>query len=137
MEASTIIKNSGLRLTSSRKKIISILIKSQTALSEVDLEKRLASVCDRTTIYRTLHTLLENGIVHKLIDTDGSGKYVLNRGDATSAEHIHFKCNECGAVKCLEDSLDQYLNLPQGYQKLYTNFVVVGVCAPCHAYKKE
>ncbi len=73
MEASTIIKNSGLRLTSSRKKIINILIKSQTALSEVDLEKRLSSVCDRTTIYRTLNTLLENGIVHKLVDTDGSG----------------------------------------------------------------
>lgn len=133
MDASNIIKNCGLRLTFSRKKIINILIESQSALSEVDLEKQLASICDRTTIYRTLHTLLENGVVHKLVDTDGSNKYVLNKTSAHSNDdHIHFKCNECGTVECLENFPDQHLHLPEGYKKLYTNFVVVGVCEHCN-----
>lgn len=133
MDASSIIKNYGLRLTSSRKKIIHILMESQTALSEVDLEKQLTSICDRTTIYRTLNTLLENGIVHKLVDTDGSNKYVLNKNNAqTNDDHIHFKCSECGNVECLENIPDQHLQLPEGYKKLYTNFVVVGVCDHCN-----
>lgn len=133
MDAAHIIKNCGLRLTSSRKKIINILIESQTALSEVDLEKQLASLCDRTTIYRTLNTLLENGLVHKLVDTDGSSKYVLNKNTAQpNDDHIHFKCNECGTVECLENFPDQHLHLPDGYKKLYTNFVVVGVCDHCN-----
>lgn len=133
MDASNIIKNCGLRLTSSRKKIINILIESQSALSEVDLEKQLASICDRTTIYRTLNTLLENGLVHKLVDTDGSNKYVLNKNSAQpNDDHIHFKCNECGTVECLENFPEQHLHLPNGYKKLYTNFVVVGVCDHCN-----
>lgn len=136
MDALHIIKNSGLRLTSSRQKIITILIKSQTALSEIDLEKQLTS-CDRTTIYRTLNTLLENGIVHKLIDTDGSNKYVLNRSwESSHPDHIHFKCNECGIVECLENLSDQQLKLPEGYKKLYINFVVVGVCDHCNESEK-
>lgn len=138
MDALNIIKNSGLRSTPGRKKIISILIESQTALSEVDLEKQLASFCDRTTIYRTLNTLLEHGIVHKLIDTDGSNKYVLNKpADPSSPDHIHFKCHECGTVECLENFPDQHLHLPEGYKKLYTNFVVVGVCDHCNESENQ
>lgn len=133
MDALRIIKKSGLRSTPGRKKIINILLTSQTALSEVDLEKQLASLCDRTTIYRTLNTLLENGIVHKLVDTDGSNKYVLNKSTGSSnTDHIHFKCQECGTVECLENFPEQHLHLPEGYKKLYTNFVVVGVCYHCN-----
>lgn len=132
-DAITIIRNSGLRVTPHRKNIINIFIKSQHALSESDLEKQLATLCDRTTIYRTLHTLSENDILHKLIDTDGSTKYVLNREtNQPHDEHIHFKCNECGTVECLENLSDQHLVLPEGYKKLYTNFVVVGVCDHCN-----
>ncbi len=136
-DALTIIRNSGLRITPSRKKIINIFLKSQHALSEGDLEKQLAADCDRTTIYRTLHTLSEHDILHKLIDTDGSTKYVLNREtNQPHDEHIHFKCNECGTVECLEHVPDQHLILPEGYKKLYTNFVVVGVCDHCNDSEK-
>lgn len=133
MDITEILKQAGLRITSSRKKIIEILMNSQGALSEIDLEKRLAAHCDRTTIYRTLHTLLEKGLVHRLVDMDGVNKYVLNTDeDQLDEEHAHFKCNHCGTIFCLPESPAQQIDLPKGYSKLDTNFLVIGVCNDCN-----
>lgn len=133
METTKILKKAGLRITSSRKKIIDILMQSQGALSEIDLEKKLADDCDRTTIYRTLHTLLEKDLVHRLIDMDGVSKYVLNTEPEESlSEHAHFKCNHCGTIYCLPESPTQQVRLPEGYSKLNTNFLVIGVCQDCN-----
>lgn len=132
-DTTEILKQAGLRITSSRKKIIEILKNSQGALSEIDLEKRLSTHCDRTTIYRTLHTLLEKGLVHRLIDMDGVNKYVLNTEEGQlNEEHAHFKCNNCGTIFCLPESPAKMIELPKGYSKLDTNFLVIGVCQDCN-----
>lgn len=137
METQEILKKAGLRVTSSRKKIIEILSQSQGALSEVDLEKKMADDCDRTTIYRTLHTLLEKSLVHHLVDMDGVNKYVLNTQDVKpDQEHAHFKCNDCGMVFCLPESPKQQITLPEGYRQLDTNFLVIGVCQDCNSTVK-
>jgi len=134
MEITDILKKAGLRVTSSRKKIIEILLHSQGALSEIDLEKKLATHCDRTTIYRTLHTLLENDLVHRLVDMDGVNKYVLNTKESDLAEeHAHFKCNHCGTIYCLPESPAKQIDLPEGYSKMDTNFLVIGVCHDCNS----
>jgi Fur family ferric uptake transcriptional regulator len=134
MNTVEILKEAGLRITSSRKKIIEILMNSQSALSEIDLEKQLSADCDRTTIYRTLNTLLENHLVHRLVDLDGVNKYVLNtRQEEESHEHAHFKCNHCGTIHCLPEAPTQQISLPEGYSKLDTNFLVIGVCQDCNS----
>lgn len=135
MNTTKILKQAGLRVTSSRKKIIEILMHSQGALSEIDLEKQLSAHCDRTTIYRTLHTLLEKELVHRLVDMDGVNKYVLNTEEkALAEEHAHFKCNHCGTIYCLPESPAQQIDLPEGYSKLDTNFLVIGVCQDCNSF---
>lgn len=134
METTEILKKAGLRVTASRRKIIEILIESQGALSEIDLEKQLAADCDRTTIYRTLNTLLEKEMVHRLVDMDGVNKYALNTAtDKETAEHAHFKCNHCGIISCLPVSPSQQISLPKGYSKLESNFLVIGVCQDCNS----
>jgi Fur family ferric uptake transcriptional regulator len=137
MNVVTILKQAGLRNTASRRKIIELLFQADTALSEVDLEKSLARDCDRTTIYRTLHTLLDKQLVHRLVDMDGVSRYVLNgQKKNTRTDHAHFKCNACGTISCLPESPAREISLPEGYYVQDTNFLVIGVCNDCNSSKK-
>ncbi|MFP4089703.1 MAG: Fur family transcriptional regulator [Cyclobacteriaceae bacterium] len=137
MKTSEILREAGLRNTSSRRIIIELLLNADTALSEVDLEKILASECDRTTIYRTLNTLLENKLVHRLVDMDGVSRYVLNnQQQAVVSDHVHFKCNACGTISCLPENPSHEIRLPEGYHMLDTNFLVIGVCNDCNSSDK-
>ena len=132
MNASEILKTHQLRVTSHRLKILQMLAKSQCALSEHDLEVELVDNCDRTTIYRTLNTFFDEQIVHKLVDIDGTTRYIYNEKKYHLPEHVHFKCNECGVISCLESVSVEHLSLPKGYTKTAANFLVVGICNDCN-----
>jgi Fe2+ or Zn2+ uptake regulation protein len=47
----------------------------------------------RTTIYNTLHTLTEAGLVRLLNIEDNETRY-----DIMTEDHGHFKCEKCGAI---------------------------------------
>ncbi len=81
----------------------------------------------RTTIYNTLDTLCENGLVQRLDMDEGSVRY-----DATMNEHSHFLCKKCGTVYDLEisaASLSQ--NMPKGFELQDSKLYAFGVCAKC------
>jgi Fur family ferric uptake transcriptional regulator len=109
-----------------------MLAASQCALSEHDLEVELDDNCDRTTIYRTLNTFFDEQIVHKLVDIDGTTRYIYNEKKYALPEHVHFKCNDCGMISCLESLSVEHLHLPTGYTKTAANFLVVGTCNDCN-----
>lgn len=132
MKVSEILKKHQLRITANRLKILQLLAESQCALSEHDLEIELFDNCDRTTIYRTLNTFFDEHIVHKLVDIDGTTRYIYNEKKYHSPEHVHFKCNECGVISCLENVSIEQVRLPEGYTKTAANFLVVGVCNGCN-----
>ena len=73
-QSDLILKNSGLSVTSSRKKILEVFLSADTALEHQDIEK-IATQYDRVTIYRTLQTFLDKGIIHPIPTTDNSIKY--------------------------------------------------------------
>ncbi len=132
MNPSEILKTHQLRITANRIKILRMLAESRCALSEHDLEVELDDNCDRTTIYRTLNTFFDERIVHKLVDIDGTTRYIYNEKKHGRPEHAHFKCNDCGTISCLENLSAEQLPLPKGYTKTTTNFLVVGVCNHCN-----
>ena len=75
METTDILKHYGLSITESRKQILELFHASKGALAHADIEKRSSASFDRVTIYRTLQTFVEKGIIHTqffaLVDKDG------------------------------------------------------------------
>ena len=134
--SSNILASHKLRITVSRKAIIDTLLENKSALSEVDFEKILKETCDRTTIYRTLKSFLEKGVVHKVLDENSIVKYALCKDDCTEIahnhEHVHFKCHQCGLTLCLDDIPIQTITLPKGYQKTEASFLIQGTCEKCN-----
>ena len=115
-----ILKDFQLRLTSSRTDILRLFLDHGYALSYSDIEREVAKTHDRVTVYRTLKTFLDKGVVHKVLDTEGSLKYALCKENCTSAkhhhEHVHFKCTCCGQTNCLEDMKHSGSTITPGFR---------------------
>lgn len=122
-----------LRVTNCRKAVVELLQKATHAIGQPDLEKRLPQF-DRVTLYRTLDTFEQKGIIHALRDIPGTAMYALCE-DCTEHHHydnhIHFECEVCHAVSCLDQVFVPNINLPKGYTLKTVRFLVSGVCNRC------
>ncbi len=128
MTAESLLLKYSLNKTTGRLKILNVFLESHVALSEKEIQGKLIDVCDRATIYRTIKAFTESGIIHPIAAEGTLTKYVLKKNPA---EHLHFKCTDCGEITCLtEIQLKDYV-LPDGFIKKDTNFVVIGTCENC------
>lgn len=124
-----------LRHTSCREDILEILQNRASALSHGDLENGLKDRYDRVTIYRTLKTFVDKGIIHKVLDEDGL-RYALCKDACQDHnhhhDHVHFKCQMCGKTTCLEDIHVPSLALPAGFKSKEVNLLIQGTCSICN-----
>lgn len=134
-KSSHILKDFNLRETDCRNEILEAFIDKTFALSHADIESQISEAFDRVTVYRTLKTFVEKGIIHKVLDDSGSIKYALCNDHCSSNQHhhdhVHFKCISCGQTCCIEDIEVPKINLPKGYIPLETNLLIQGTCSKC------
>ncbi|MBK6827028.1 MAG: transcriptional repressor [Chitinophagaceae bacterium] len=129
------LKRHNLSVTESRKRILQIFLEEKGALAHGDIEKRAGEKFDRVTIYRTLQTFLEKGIIHSIPTADNAIRYALCKDQCSSGHHhdhhIHFICNNCQRTYCLDDVVTPEIKMPKGYQASHVEVVVEGVCKDC------
>ena len=132
-----LLKDHNLRSTSSRSEILRLFETSSHALSYSDIEKEVSASFDRVTVYRTLRTFLDRGVIHKVLDDGGALKYALCNEHCRVAEHhhdhVHFKCTICGETLCLDDVEIPSIKLPKGYKAKEVNLLIQGTCPICLA----
>jgi Fur family transcriptional regulator, ferric uptake regulator len=135
IDSKNILKKYNLRHTDMRENILWSFLSKTAALSHNDLENILTDGSDRVTIYRTLKTFVDKGILHKILDDQGGTKYALCNHkcdtEGHNHDHVHFKCNNCGDTTCLENVLIPQIELPKGYKRQEINMLVQGVCSRC------
>ena len=135
-QAIPILRNHKLRRTDCRVAVLKYFLAYTHAITHSELEKVLTSF-DRVTLYRTLSTFLEKGLIHKVLDAGGITKYALCSEKCAmhqhSDQHVHFNCVKCGLTECLDHVAIPTIQLPTGYQSLESNFLVQGVCKSCNA----
>ena len=130
-----LLRRNSLSITESRKKILSLFLQSADALAHGDIEKKAGEKFDRVTIYRTLQTFVEKGIIHTIPTAENSVLYALCK-DCTEGhhhdDHVHFVCANCNSTICLDDVVSPKLNLPQGYTAQNVQVVINGICKSCN-----
>src|SRR6188768_2909684 len=131
-----ILKKNQLSVTGSRKKILELFLQSEGALAHADIEKRTGEKFDRVTVYRTLHSFLDKGIIHSIPTADNSIRYALCKDDCSEGHHhdnhIHFLCKNCGITTCLDDVHIPAVELPKGFKAQQIEMVVSGKCKDCN-----
>jgi Fur family transcriptional regulator, ferric uptake regulator len=134
-EIKDILKRNNLSVTGSREKILSLFLNQPGALAHGDIEKRAGEKFDRVTVYRTLQTFVEKGIIHTIPSADNAIRYALCKDQCSEGHHhdhhIHFVCTNCGNTYCLDDVVTPEVKLPKGYVSSHIEVVVEGVCKNC------
>ncbi len=130
-----ILKKNNLSITDSRKKILDLFLKNNGALAHADIEKNTGEIFDRVTVYRTLQTFVEKGIIHNIPTTDNSILYALCKDNCEAGHHhdnhVHFICDSCGKTICLDDVTVPTVKLPKGFKPNHAEMVVNGICGDC------
>ena len=131
-----ILKRNSLSVTDSRKKILQLFLEHTGALAHGDIEKKAAEKFDRVTVYRTLQTFVEKGIIHTIPTADNSIRYALCKDECSEGHHhdhhIHFVCTNCTNTYCLDDVVTPEIKLPKGYEAEHVEVVVEGICKNCN-----
>jgi Fur family transcriptional regulator, ferric uptake regulator len=130
-----ILKRNELSVTEGRKKILELFLSSDGALAHADIEKRTGENFDRVTVYRTLQTFVDKGIIHHIPTTDNSILYALCKDNCEAGHHhdnhVHFVCDVCNKTICLEEVTVPQVKLPKGFTPNHAEMVVSGICGDC------
>lgn len=128
------LNEKAIRPTAMRLLVLQALSGQEAAFSLSDLENAFDK-SDRVTLFRTLKTFQENGLVHSIDDGTGAPKYALcQEGCECSIEHdlhVHFHCRICSETFCLPKYKIPEINLPDTFRGEEANLVVKGVCGKC------
>ncbi len=123
-----------VRPTAMRILIYKFMAEKDIAVALTDIEKAFVKA-ERTTLYRTLKTFEENGIVHQIEDGTGITKYALCEPgcncELDQDLHLHFHCGHCDKTVCLTEHKIPHINLPEGYIAEDANLVLKGICDKC------
>jgi len=129
-----ILRRNSLSVTESRKKILNLFLNVNGALAHGDIERKAGEKFDRVTVYRTLQTFVEKGIIHTIPTTDNSVLYALCKDNCTAGHHhdnhVHFICLKCGTTRCLEGVVPE-IKITRGYSVNEIEVVVKGICLDC------
>ncbi len=125
----------GLKRTLSRLKVLDILSKRDSATSQPYLERIMGKDADRVTLYRVLKAFEEKGIIHKILDAQGTANFAICSHNCTEVnhqdEHMHFNCKKCLKLYCLDHVQIPAVKMPSGFKVDSLNLIASGICANC------
>lgn len=137
-EIETQVREAGLKLTPQRFAVLEYLIKSpeHPTADEIGAElNRHFPRVSRATIYNTLNTLRDAGLIHEVFVEGYVARY-----DTNLDEHHHFICRICNKLEDIPFSSVgdlQSFNLSKGYKVESYEIVLRGVCSSCKTQTKK
>ena len=124
------LKNNNIRLSHQRLKVLEYLDRHRIHPTVEHIYHALNDEIpslSKTTIYNTLNTLIEAGLVRSITIEDNEVRYDI-RTDA----HGHFKCKTCGNIYDFEVNIDLLEIKDLDGFSIYTRDVYFsGVCPKC------
>ncbi|MCG1036820.1 Fur family transcriptional regulator [Polaribacter sargassicola] len=123
-----------IRKTKSVEILLNQFKNSSEAISAKQLIEQLDTQFNKTTIYRVLDKLEDDGVLHSFLGKEGLKWYAKCNGCTTSEHkdvHPHFQCLSCGKVDCLSVTV----NIPKiDKRKVFVSQVLIqGKCETCCA----
>lgn len=128
------LEQHSIRPTPMRMLVLEHFLQQRSAQSLAELETTMPRA-DRITLYRTVKTFVEKGILHQVEGGPGATRYALCHDACTEGEHRdfhpHFHCTVCGQTVCLDTVHLAVPALPAGYRLSEVEMAVRGVCPYC------
>lgn len=128
--ASAAIRATGARNTTARTRVLAVLLDAEEALTEPQIEDRLAGpALDCVTIYRVLEWLVAVHLVHRIPGSDGIWRFMtIERGEPPRGM---FECIDCARLVPLPQAPDVDTEIPPGFVKRNSLVHIFGTCQQC------
>ncbi len=121
-----------IRKTKSVESLLHIFEQSNDAVSVKELVERLRNEMNKTTVYRILERLVDEGTLHPFIGKDGLKWYAMCKG-CSSYHHLdshpHFQCRVCGKTECL--NMDVSIPSVPNHKVDSAELLITGQCEDC------
>lgn len=121
-----------VRKTPSLQLLLNEFRSQSNAISVIELIKRLESKINKTTVYRVLEKLEDNGTLHSFLDSNGI-KWYAKCSSCTKSKHNdihpHFQCTECGKIDCLPMEI-HFPKIPNR-KVIASQILIQGKCEIC------
>lgn len=126
------MKDLGLKVTQPRRKLLGLLMQGRGPLAAEEIQAALKD-SDLVTIYRSLNTFVDLGLVQKLEFGDGIARFELM---SHNHHHHHVICKKCQKVDVLhicnvEPHLEAVKKL--GYTQVTHRLEFFGLCSKCQS----
>lgn len=123
-----------LRKTVVRERVLGLFLGQTEALGQARIEAEVGEI-DRITLYRTLRTFEDAGIIHRAYDGSPNQKWALCHAHCTdhghNDSHAHFHCTQCERTLCLDDVAVPPIKVPSGFVVSEAKVVLSGLCEAC------
>ncbi len=130
-----ILKKSGLKQTETRVSLLEVLSRSKKPLSANEIFKSISGAgADKVTVYRTLDTLEEKGLIKRVATGEREAKYELIQH---ADDHHHVICLKCKKVADFtgcdaENLIKKALKQVEGFRSVsHHTFDIFGLCNKC------
>lgn len=134
-ELEQVLNKASLRITKARLFVLAQLTASKWALAHKELEESAPKELDRVTIYRTLNTFEELGLIHKILNEDGTAHFAMCAHTCSHSHHqdnhVHFHCSTCKKIYCLDDYNLNGVKVPSGFAVASSDLRMDGLCSTC------
>lgn len=102
--ARQMLRRAKLYCTEPRVAILRTLLETGRPLRQDQITPQLTKgTFNRVTVYRTLESLVEAGLVHRAFTQDRAWYFELADHCTEHQCHPHFTCTRCGVTRCLMD----------------------------------
>lgn len=121
-----------LRQTAPRIEILKALLAAHAPITQEQIADQIGSAApNKTTIYRTLMSLVEKDLVHKAYLQERTWHFELAHQCSTHQCHPHFTCSRCQRTQCLPEVSIPLVKLPKGYAMQRQQVRIEGICRDC------
>jgi Fur family ferric uptake transcriptional regulator len=132
-KARHMVKEANLYCTEARVAILKVLLAAAGPLSQDQISGQVASrAMNKVTVYRTLDSLVEAGLVHRAFMEDRAWHFELADHCTKHQCHPHFTCTRCGVTQCMTDiSLPMAVIPRKGFIISRQQVRLEGLCPAC------
>jgi len=137
-KARSMLKAVGLYCTQARMAVLEALMEASSPLPQDRIAEQIAAgAFDKVTIYRTLESLTQVGLVHRAFMHRRAWHFELADHCTEKQCHPHFTCVNCGQTHCLTDTSVPMVKIPHdGFVVTRQQVRLEGLCPHCSADKE-
>jgi Fur family ferric uptake transcriptional regulator len=133
----SILHGASFKATPARLSLLSLLQKSKKPLSVQEIKERLGDVVDQATIYRTLKSFRDSGLVRQIDFHHQHSYYEI----IEEPDHHHLVCIECDRVEdfaeCnVDEIVEKVLPKSKSFDRVVGHSLeLFGICKSCQNKK--